>query len=82
MNVALLAEGVDRNWKKEGKSVKKGESPSSRRAWIEIEKIAAIESGEYAVALLAEGVDRNLGQSATGDAADVALLAEGVDRNW
>ena len=58
-DVALLAEGVDRNTVR---NVEGGElgaaSPSSRRAWIEI------FSGLYSlinglVALLAEGVDRN-----------------------
>ena len=34
------------------------ESPSSRRAWIEIEQIAAITESTV-VALLTEGVDRN-----------------------
>ncbi len=34
-------------------------SPSSRRAWIEIEKIAARRTIRD-VALLAEGVDRNI----------------------
>ena len=34
--VALLAEGVDRNVKEIGVFAKDTESPSSRRAWIEI----------------------------------------------
>ena len=56
-------------------------SPSSRRAWIEIQDFV----GSYVltiVALLAEGVDRN-GVSTPGDRvpSPVALLAEGVDRN-
>ena len=57
-NVALLAEGVDRN-SALGICIKnESESPSSRRAWIEI-------GGHHGccvsllVALLAEGVDRN-----------------------
>ena len=45
--VALLAEGVDRNIVDNETELRINESPSSRRAWIEIEKIAAIESGEY-----------------------------------
>ena len=54
--VALLAEGVDRNlnwglWRK-----KVALSPSSRRAWIEIQKGRMIVRD---TALLAEGVDRN-----------------------
>ena len=35
-------------------------SPSSRRAWIEISKMAVLSSCWASVALLAEGVDRNL----------------------
>ena len=56
------------------------ESPSSRRAWIEISK----KRQDYcpgAVALLAEGVDRNLLHHPASFAILVALLAEGVDRN-
>ena len=34
--VALLAEGVDRNAEAQKKNKAKIESPSSRRAWIEI----------------------------------------------
>ena len=57
--VALLAEGVDRN-SLVRKLVKGAEkSPSSRRAWIEI-RISTIHRKEkFMVALLAEGVDRN-----------------------
>ena len=36
MEVALLAEGVDRNDEKTGLFENEKESPSSRRAWIEI----------------------------------------------
>ena len=36
-----------------------GESPSSRRAWIEIALDDDVDDNDY-VALLAEGVDRNL----------------------
>ena len=35
-SVALLAEGVDRNSFRAGGAAAAGESPSSRRAWIEI----------------------------------------------
>ena len=56
--VALLAEGVDRNLAPDSESTAGSESPSSRRAWIEI-----AWRGKYRpccrVALLAEGVDRN-----------------------
>ena len=34
--VALLAEGVDRNCPRRDEAGQKGRSPSSRRAWIEI----------------------------------------------
>ena len=56
--VALLAEGVDRNFclaSAEGAGLL---SPSSRRAWIEINVTSEISS-PVRVALLAEGVDRN-----------------------
>ena len=56
------------------------ESPSSRRAWIEIYR-HKIESGSDRVALLAEGVDRNLSILLHIRYLFVALLAEGVDRN-
>ena len=58
VNVALLAEGVDRNPAYQVANPNAGVSPSSRRAWIEIsrEEFLAIPSD---VALLAEGVDRN-----------------------
>ena len=56
-------------------------SPSSRRAWIEIQS-SAWRNVRRVVALLAEGVDRNSGSGGGVIAADrVALLAEGVDRN-
>ena len=56
-------------------------SPSSRRAWIEINHPRP-ESRTRSVALLAEGVDRNLGsRTFTKITGAVALLAEGVDRN-
>ena len=57
--VALLAEGVDRNLFVCFGKVCNGESPSSRRAWIEIRRRQG-SSGRGDVALLAEGVDRNL----------------------
>ena len=56
--VALLAEGVDRNQLGFGHRLLLVQSPSSRRAWIEIEH-PAHPGGGSAVALLAEGVDRN-----------------------
>ena len=56
--VALLAEGVDRNFESPRGGRTAGRSPSSRRAWIEICETCS-RSGGYGVALLAEGVDRN-----------------------
>ena len=58
----------------------KRESPSSRRAWIEINLPYPSGRGSP-VALLAEGVDRNLMGQRGAESARVALLAEGVDRN-
>ena len=55
-------------------------SPSSRRAWIEINAPAA-SSAVALVALLAEGVDRNKYKFVHMLHTSVALLAEGVDRN-
>ena len=56
--VALLAEGVDRNTYYDPRLAALGESPSSRRAWIEI-RIDGHHPIIRDVALLAEGVDRN-----------------------
>ena len=57
------------------------ESPSSRRAWIEITLEASYLIIER-VALLAEGVDRNKLEIVVAPTLPlVALLAEGVDRN-
>ena len=78
--VALLAEGVDRNYAGMMENHGTGRSPSSRRAWIEIAHAAALWP-MVAVALLAEGVDRNTTPSGKSVDAKVALLAEGVDRN-
>ena len=55
-------------------------SPSSRRAWIEIDD-PAVAKAYMGVALLAEGVDRNAKAVIASMKAKVALLAEGVDRN-
>ena len=57
--VALLAEGVDRNTLAGLSPVWPSRSPSSRRAWIEIFTISSARLIP-AVALLAEGVDRNM----------------------
>ena len=81
--VALLAEGVDRNFFSSSLTASVlYRSPSSRRAWIEIE-VDEGDAGQRKVALLAEGVDRNqkIPQLAL-VVEGVALLAEGVDRNF
>ena len=56
--VALLAEGVDRNFDDLRTEIKRQGSPSSRRAWIEISPGSCAGRADT-VALLAEGVDRN-----------------------
>ena len=81
-SVALLAEGVDRNWLDFRDAILAHSSPSSRRAWIEILPLVP-RSEQESVALLAEGVDRNsFGMWQYTSTASVALLAEGVDRNY
>ena len=80
--VALLAEGVDRNLSVVCGSSVTGQSPSSRRAWIEIFVTPSFSTSLLVVALLAEGVDRNeLCPQRSKRNDRVALLAEGVDRN-
>ena len=79
--VALLAEGVDRNTLTALKPSTAILSPSLRRAWIEI-KHGDDRRGPESVALLAEGVDSNILPSLDpAPVTAVALLAEGVDRN-
>ena len=58
-DVALLAEGVDRNRTPRSGTPAIMASPSSRRAWIEILYLRRTTT-EFDVALLAEGVDRNI----------------------
>ena len=80
--VALLAEGVDRNCDLCSVEAANHSSPSSRRAWIEIQTLHSLHRSPCTVALLAEGVDRNLFSNSMGTCSSrVALLAEGVDRN-
>ena len=78
--VALLAEGVDRNDTQPTIVPSTLASPSSRRAWIEI-NCKRLWAATSTVALLAEGVDRNCCVEAQHLDDLVALLAEGVDRN-
>ena len=81
LQVALLAEGVDRNRHLGAASSAVSRSLSSRRAWIEILCVSLSLSTVY-VALLAEGVDRNVSEPlVVNHCIGVALLAEGVDRN-
>ena len=56
--VALLAEGVDRNLRRYRILWSRLMSPSSRRAWIEMHWFCR-KPCLASVALLAEGVDRN-----------------------
>ena len=58
-SVALLTEGVDRNDRVADDRGDLLQSPSSRRAWIEMQA-AALSSPAPPVALLTEGVDRNI----------------------
>ena len=79
-NVALLAEGVGRNFCPAAAPAAAPPSPSSRRAWVEMD-ILGPEGAEYRVALLAEGVGRNCIPLGGDLVTIVALLAEGVGRN-
>ena len=79
--VALLAEGVDRNLLASIFFFRLRRSPSSRRAWIEITTASSAFMPKI-VALLAEGVDRNSSLMLSALCLIVALLAEGVDRNY
>ena len=81
IEVAHLAEGVDRNNLMQGLMDGLPTSPSSRRAWIKIYTQWLVGRGDR-VALLAEGVDRNVCDDIFPPGGVlVALLAEGVDRN-
>ena len=79
-NVALLTEGVDRNFLELQGDADVAGSPSSRRAWIEMDDVARQEALRK-VALLTEGVDRNICSPKVPNILRVALLTEGVDRN-
>ena len=79
--VALLAEGVGRNKQRYKETLEDLKSPSSRRAWVEIDDWA-VDKARPRVALLAEGVGRNRAHRKEPDTqGQVALLAEGVGRN-
>ena len=79
--VALLAEGVDRNYEGLPDCTRRKRSPSSRRAWIEM------PSNPYGMRTFARSPSSRRAwieiSALSGGAytTHVALLAEGVDRN-
>ena len=80
-NVALLAEGVDRNSIDQAAIIRMTTSPSSRRAWIEIKTaIFPLKNGLESPSSRRAWIEIASAWSAA-QAARVALLAEGVDRN-
>mgnify|MGYP001637957623 CR=1 FL=1 len=79
--VALLAEGVDRNIAYGGQIDKAKVSPSSQRAWIEIQKFYEIRHSASVSPSSQRAwieIQQRKGRNRMGH---VALLAEGVDRN-
>ena len=81
IQVALHPEGVDRNALQMIGTLATGMSPSTRRAWIEIEGVYQSAAG-HPVALHPEGVDRNcFPPKPLRKRQRVALHPEGVDRN-
>ena len=79
--VALHPEGVDRNCTRAEGGNLYIESPSTRRAWIEITATCGEQLRKNAVALHPEGVDRNGKKRLISACVAVALHPEGVDRN-
>ena len=80
--VALLVEGVGRNSVLVLVTMGALPSPSSWRAWVEIEEVKLDYMTAFAVALLVEGVGRNGSVIACrSKRRRVALLVEGVGRN-
>ena len=78
--VALLAEGVDRNSSVSTHRVLISKSPSSRRAWIEIAVKIAKNPGKMSPSSRRAWIEiGDIGRCQ--DTPTVALLAEGVDRN-
>ena len=78
--VALLAEGVDRNIAPDGRKLKGEESPSSRRAWIEIDGHSRSVPGRRSPSSRRAWIEMESTAGSEGSYI-VALLAEGVDRN-
>ena len=79
-SVALLAEGVDRNWSGGGMVLVLLSSPSSRRAWIEIGGRRAAHQAGRSPSSRRAWIEIAI-CCTTGSGSTVALLAEGVDRN-
>ena len=79
--VALLAEGVDRNFHRDLSQLVNVLSPSSRRAWIEIAQCISEEGGKYGSPSSRRAWIEIGGSPDRADLRRVALLAEGVDRN-
>ena len=80
IEVALLAEGVDRNTEAENKY--RDTLVALLAEGVDRNRMQNLaKQVEDTVALLAEGVDRNFMANAKNVTAAVALLAEGVDRN-
>ena len=78
--VALLAEGVDRNHTYMPDMIDLMASPSSRRAWIEIRRVARRYISSMSPSSRRAWIEIGMvGTPAAGQ--PVALLAEGVDRN-
>ena len=78
--VALLAEGVDRNFLKGSMIAIEGRSPSSRRAWIEI-PLSVSGKADFPSPSSRRAWIEILPDCSTAFCYAVALLAEGVDRN-
>ena len=78
--VALLAEGVDRNWWT-AKPICGFLTVALLAEGVDRNVCCFFGSFPGGVALLAEGVDRNDYWKKEGKSVKVALLAEGVDRN-
>ena len=80
VNVALLAEGVDRNGRGEPLEAHQAVSPSSRRAWIEILATEGAAAVGMSPSSRRAWIEIPL-CAIHGRHCYVALLAEGVDRN-
>ena len=79
-DVALLAEGVDRNTVRCAAACAVKWSPSSRRAWIEIRQAVRPAGGSGSPSSRRAWIEI-AGKPCGSEQRKVALLAEGVDRN-